>query len=301
LTRSIRRRSGEAKAEVLALTAQTGKLLEQTIREARKLAATARRRARGRGARAKLRAAHKLQQLADRFEKVTEQITKRVNGEKITDRLVSLWDPDARPIRKGKLGKPNEFGYVDQLCELTANTKKGARGFILPPQSQIGNPAEETLLPATAHELRNLVSSSRRSWSTARSRRPRPTPRSRTWPTPSISPAAKKKARDAPAADDGATAPGWRDGSVTSNAATDCAAAASKATKATRSGTAGPPSPTTPRPTPPSNDTPPREPIPDTRESNPNEAKPNRTAADRHTTTPHFRLAHRSQAFIRGK
>ena len=42
LTRSIRRRSGKAKAEVLALPAQTGKLLEQTIREARKLAATAR-------------------------------------------------------------------------------------------------------------------------------------------------------------------------------------------------------------------------------------------------------------------
>ena len=156
LTRSIRRRSGEAKAEVLALTAQTGKLLEQTIREARKLAATARRRARGRGARAKLRAAHKLEELADRCEKVTEQINKRVNGEKITDRLISLWDPDARPIRKGKLGKPNEFGYVDQLCEITANTKKGARGFILPPQSQIGNPAEDTLLPATAQELRNL-------------------------------------------------------------------------------------------------------------------------------------------------
>jgi transposase, IS5 family len=87
---------------------------------------------------------------------VTEQINKRVNGEKITDRLISLWDPDARPIRKGKLGKPNEFGYVDQLCEITANTKKGAPGFILPPQSQIGNPAEDTLLPATAHELRNL-------------------------------------------------------------------------------------------------------------------------------------------------
>ena len=156
LTRSIRRRSGEAKAEVLALTPQTGKLLEQTIREARKLAATARRRARGRDARSKLRAAHKLEQLADRCEKVASQIQKRVNGEKITDRLISLWDPDARPIRKGKLGKPTEFGCVDQLCELTANTKKGARGFILPPQSQVGNPAEDTLLPATAHELRNL-------------------------------------------------------------------------------------------------------------------------------------------------
>ena len=69
---------------------------------------------------------------------------------------MSLWDPDARPIRKGKLSQPNQFGYVDQLCEITANTKPGARGFILPPSSQIGNPAEDTLLPATAAELQNL-------------------------------------------------------------------------------------------------------------------------------------------------
>src|ERR1039458_10444920 len=50
----------------------------------------------------------------------------------ITDRIVSLSDPDARPIRKGKLGKPNEFGYVTQLAEVTENTKRGARGLILP-------------------------------------------------------------------------------------------------------------------------------------------------------------------------
>jgi IS5 family transposase len=156
LTRSIRRRSGEAKAEVLKLTSETGTLLKQSIREARKLAQTAKRRARGRGARAKLKAARALEELADRCEKVTEQIQKRVNGETITDRLVSLWDPDARPIRKGKLGKPNEFGYVDQLCEITPNTKTGARGFILPPKSQIGNPAEDTLLTHTAQELRDL-------------------------------------------------------------------------------------------------------------------------------------------------
>ncbi|PZR66425.1 MAG: ISNCY family transposase, partial [Solirubrobacterales bacterium] len=156
LTRSIRRRSGEAKAEVLKLTEETGQLLEQSIKEARKLAAAARRRARGRGARTKLRAARRLEELADRCEKVTEQIRQRIAGEKITNRLVSLWDPDARPIRKGKLGKPNEFGYVDQLCEITPNTKKGARGFILPPTSQIGNPAENTLLPETAQQLRDL-------------------------------------------------------------------------------------------------------------------------------------------------
>ncbi len=156
LGRTLRRRSGEAKAEVLELTKQAGQMLRASVKQARALAATARRKARGRGAKAKLKAARALEELADRCEKVTEQIQKRVKGEKITDRLVSLWDPDARPIRKGKLGKPNEFGYVDQLCEITANTKPGARGFIVPPTSQIGNPAENTLLPDTANELRTL-------------------------------------------------------------------------------------------------------------------------------------------------
>jgi transposase, IS5 family len=40
LTRTIRRRSGEAKAEVLALTEQTGELLGRSVKEARKLANT---------------------------------------------------------------------------------------------------------------------------------------------------------------------------------------------------------------------------------------------------------------------
>jgi IS5 family transposase len=156
LTRTIRKRTGEAKREVLELTEQTGQLLEASITEARKLTAGARRRGRGRGAQAKLKAAKALEQLADRCEKVSFQIRQRVSGEPITDRLVSLWDPDARPIRKGKLGRPTEFGYVDQLCEITANTQRGARGFILPPKSQIGNPHENTLLPDTATEIKNL-------------------------------------------------------------------------------------------------------------------------------------------------
>jgi IS5 family transposase len=156
LMRTIRKRTGEAKREVLVLTEQAGELLAASIKEARKLAQTARRRARGRGAQAKLKAAKALEELADRCAKVAGQIKQRVAGEPITDRLISLWDPDARPIRKGKLGKPTEFGYVDQLCEITANTRRGARGFVLPPKSQIGNPAENTLLPETAAEINNL-------------------------------------------------------------------------------------------------------------------------------------------------
>ncbi len=154
--RTIRRRGGEAKAEVLNLTGQTGELLTRSVSQARRLAATARRKARGRGAQAKLRAAARLDELADRCEKVAAQIVKRVRGEKITDRLISLSDPDARPIRKGKLGKPTEFGYVAQLAEVTPNTKRGARGLILPAASLPGNPGENTLLPQTISELKAL-------------------------------------------------------------------------------------------------------------------------------------------------
>ncbi len=39
--------------------------------------------------------------------------------------VVSLSDPDARPIRKGKLGRPTEFGFVVQICEVTENTRRG--------------------------------------------------------------------------------------------------------------------------------------------------------------------------------
>jgi IS5 family transposase len=156
LTRTIGRRSGEAKTEVLRLTVTTGKLLERSVGESRRLAAAARRRARGRGAQAKLAATAKLELLADRCEKVAGQISKRVAGEPIHDRLVSLSDADARPIRKGKLGKPNEFGYVTQLAEVTENTRRGARGLILPAATAPGNPGEDKLLPDTVAELERL-------------------------------------------------------------------------------------------------------------------------------------------------
>lgn len=156
VTRTIRRRSGEAKREVLALTEQTGELLERSVKEARKLATVARRRARGRGAKVKLRAAERLEEFADRCEKVAKQIRQRVASEPIKDRIVSLSDPDARPIRKGKLGKPNEFGYVAQIAEVTEHTRTGARGVILPASSTVGNPGEDTLLPDTTAELARL-------------------------------------------------------------------------------------------------------------------------------------------------
>jgi IS5 family transposase len=157
--RTVGRRLGQAggaRDQVLAWTAQAGELVAASVRETRRLAAQARAKARGRGARRKLAAAERLEQLADRAEKVRRQITQRVAGEKITDRLVSLADPDARPIGKGKLGKRYEFGYVFQIAEITENTKRGARGLLLPAASKIGAPNEPELLPTTVAELDRL-------------------------------------------------------------------------------------------------------------------------------------------------
>lgn len=157
LNRSIAGRTGQSKDLALRLTGEAGELAARSLREARRLAAALRARARGRGAQAKLRAAARLELVADRAEKVCEQIAKRVNGEKITDRLVSMSDPDARPIRKGKLRHPTEFGTVMQVAELCENTRRGARGLIVPLATQIGSPNESTLLAQTGRHLERLA------------------------------------------------------------------------------------------------------------------------------------------------
>lgn len=149
-------RTGGAREQVLRLTGETGKLVARSIREARRLAAQARSGAGGCGAPRTLAAAHRLERSADLAETVVRQISQRLAGEKSTDRLVSLADPDARPIGKGKLGKRYEFGYVLQLAELTANTRRGARGLILPAATRVGSPNENELLPTTVAELDRL-------------------------------------------------------------------------------------------------------------------------------------------------
>jgi IS5 family transposase len=156
ISKTLARRTGGRVEEVLALNVRAGRALARSIREAETLAAQARAAARGRGAQAKLHAARQLEELAGRCQRIVVQIQQRARGEKIGDRLVSLADPDARPIRKGKLGKPNEFGYVVQVAEVTANTRRGARGYVLPAASAPGNPGENRLLEQTAAELDRL-------------------------------------------------------------------------------------------------------------------------------------------------
>jgi transposase, IS5 family len=65
-------------------------------------------------------------------------------------RLVSLNDPDARPIRKGRLGKPVEFGYKAQILD-------NADGVILDHTVEIGNPPDgPQLAPAIERVARRV-------------------------------------------------------------------------------------------------------------------------------------------------
>jgi IS5 family transposase len=152
LGQTLRRRSGDARAEVARLTQETAAHAETTVREARMLLAEVEDRA-GDAGKATARVVSDLRQVVRHAERVADQIQQRFAGERITDRLVSLCDPDARPVRRGKLAQPTEFGYVAQLAEITANTRPGARGLVLPPKLRPGSEHENNLLPQTVEEL----------------------------------------------------------------------------------------------------------------------------------------------------
>ena len=84
--------------------------------------------------------------ILDRAGRVITQTRTRLSGvtPASATRLVSLHDPDARPIAKGRLGKPVEFGYKAQI---TDNTD----GIVLDHDVHEGNPADAPLLaPAIA-------------------------------------------------------------------------------------------------------------------------------------------------------
>lgn len=159
LTRTLRRRSGEAKADIRRLTEAATSHMRASVGEAERLLKAARRsRSIGSGVsrRRRAKAIARLEEVIGLARRVDEQVKLRFAAKKITDRLVSLFDTDARPIRRGKLAKPNEFGYVVQYAEVTANTQPGARGLIVPPKLEAGSTPENALLPKTVDELAAL-------------------------------------------------------------------------------------------------------------------------------------------------
>jgi IS5 family transposase len=82
----------------------------------------------------------RLSEQRDVAKKILEQIDQRLAGaHSIPERIVSMHDPEARPIRRGKLAKPNEFGRTMQLTQ-------DQSGLMLTYEIQHGNPNDKAKL-----------------------------------------------------------------------------------------------------------------------------------------------------------
>src|SRR4051812_6159083 len=154
---AVRRTTGEL-ADLAGKAADEAERLlvnaRQSLRRARKTAqqkaegehdAAAGRR-RGRLA----RAVNDLSDLVDATRQIAAQTRQRLRGQTPdgATRRVSLHDPDARPIAKGRLGKPVEFGHKAQIVE-------GDDGVIVDHNVEQGNPADAPQLAPAVERISN--------------------------------------------------------------------------------------------------------------------------------------------------
>jgi IS5 family transposase len=146
----------EALAAVRRTTGELADLAEAAVRDAEQLVANAKRAVRRARAKAQAdrandksdpaagrrrgrlaRAVNDLTELLEATRQIAAQTRQRLSG--ITPdgatRRVSLHDPDARPIAKGRLGKPVEFGHKAQLAD-------NEDGVVLDHTVEQGNPAD---------------------------------------------------------------------------------------------------------------------------------------------------------------
>jgi IS5 family transposase len=158
----------DAQATVRRITGELAGLAELAARDAERLLANARRALRraqlkaqrlaatgGRDAaagrrRGRLRrAVNHLSELLDATRQIAAQTRQRVAGTTPpgATRRVSLHEPDARPIAKGRLGKPVEFGYKAQVMD-------NDDGVVLDHTLEQGNPADAPqLAPAVKRAI----------------------------------------------------------------------------------------------------------------------------------------------------
>jgi transposase, IS5 family len=130
--------------EVDRLTAQVARIATHTLGEVQVVAGNGRRALARRAGDGRLgRLVSELEETIAATERLLVQTDQRLAGNRvIPDRLVSLSDPDARPIRKGKPGRPTEFGSTLLLAE-------DERGFIADHRVEQGNPPDAPqLVPA---------------------------------------------------------------------------------------------------------------------------------------------------------
>jgi len=143
----------DAQAVVRRVTGELADLAESAMRDATAVIRNGKRALRrvdGQTRGQLRRALQDLDTILARTRQVVTQTRSRLAGvmPESASRLVSLNDPDARPIRKGRLGKPVEFGYKAQIVD-------NADGVILDHNIEIGNPADAPQLAPAIERIKN--------------------------------------------------------------------------------------------------------------------------------------------------
>lgn len=140
----LRRRSDDAKEEVRKINAEMVDIADTAVIEARAVARNAGRALTRLGSEAPGRAVAlvaELNRLSGLVDQVAAQTRTRLGGDTPdgSTRVVSLHDADARPIAKGRLGKPVEFGYKAQVLD-------NVDGIVIDHFVAMGNPADAPML-----------------------------------------------------------------------------------------------------------------------------------------------------------
>jgi IS5 family transposase len=130
----------QAQAAVRRITGELADIAQAAVRDADMVIRNARlalRTARGARKGRLHQAINHLATVMGRTQQVVAQTRSRLAGvmPESATRVVSLHDVDARPIRKGRLGKPVEFGYKAQVVD-------NADGVILDHTIELGNPVD---------------------------------------------------------------------------------------------------------------------------------------------------------------
>jgi IS5 family transposase len=84
-------------------------------------------------------------------EQVATQSLERMDGIKPQGRIVSIHDPEARPIVRGKIDKPVQFGRMTAIVQ-------DESGYITVAQTHQGNPAEVNMTQQLVNEHQDVCS-----------------------------------------------------------------------------------------------------------------------------------------------
>jgi IS5 family transposase len=138
-----RRRTQEAITEVRQITGKMANIADHSLHSAKQVLEAVRTsgtNAKDSAATAAQTTVRKLQATMERLEQAVDQAREVNSGNlHLPDRLVSIFDPDARPIRKGKMKAPTEFGYKLSLGE-------SEERIITSYEVLVGNPNDDGLL-----------------------------------------------------------------------------------------------------------------------------------------------------------